>query len=72
MTKVLVTGFIGSFLVPRLIEKELSVTLVDNSSFGKIGNLHIVQHNPNFSFMQGDIKNARAISLRRRHCFEKD
>jgi UDP-glucose 4-epimerase len=57
--KILVTGgagFIGSHLIPLLLEKGYSVTVFDNLSSGKKGNLHAVLSHPNFGFVRGDIR----------------
>ena len=57
--KVLVTGgagFIGSHLVPYLLEKGYSVVVLDNLSNGKLENLNAVLDHPKFSFQQGDIR----------------
>jgi UDP-glucose 4-epimerase len=61
---VLVTGgagFIGSHLVPKLIEKGCSVVVFDNLSSGKKENLSGVQNHPNFKFMLGDIRDKAAM-----------
>ena len=55
---VLVTGgagFIGSHLVPRLLELGYSVTVLDNLSNGKLENLEGVIDHPKFMFQRGDI-----------------
>ena len=55
---VLVTGgagFIGSHLVPRLLELGYSVTVLDNLSTGKLENLNGVLDHPKFMFQRGDI-----------------
>jgi UDP-glucose 4-epimerase len=57
--KVLVTGgagFIGSHLVPYLLEKGYSVVVLDNLSNGKLENLNAVLDHPKFSFQPGDIR----------------
>ncbi len=62
--KILVTGgagFIGSHLVPQLLEKGYSVVVIDNLSSGKMENLYSVQSNPNFLFKLGDIREKNAI-----------
>ena len=56
---VLVTGgagFIGSHLVPRLLELGYSVTVLDNLSTGKLENLNGVLDHPKFMFQRGDIR----------------
>ena len=56
---VLVTGgagFIGSHLVPRLLELGHSVTVLDNLSTGKLENLDGVLDHPKFVFQRGDIR----------------
>ena len=55
---VLVTGgagFIGSHLVPQLLELGHSVTVLDNLSTGKLRNLDGVLNHPKFTFQRGDI-----------------
>jgi len=57
--KVLVTGgagFIGSHLVPQLLELGYSVTVLDNLSSGKLENLNAVLDHPKFTFKCGDIR----------------
>jgi len=64
MKRILVTGgagFIGSNLVPHLIEKGHSVTVLDNLSSGKLENLSTVRNNPNFHFIRGDIQDKAAL-----------
>jgi UDP-glucose 4-epimerase len=56
--KVLVTGgagFLGSHLVPRLLERGHSVTVLDNLSAGKLENLDGVLDHPKLVFQRGDI-----------------
>jgi len=58
LRKVLVTGgagFIGSHLVPCLLESGYSVTVLDNLSNGKMENLNGVLDHPQFTFQRGDI-----------------
>src|SRR5208283_1758150 len=56
---VLVTGgagFIGSHLVPQLLELGHSVIVLDNLSTGKLENLDGVLDHPKFVFQRGDIR----------------
>jgi UDP-glucose 4-epimerase len=56
--RVLVTGgagFIGSHMVPHLLELGLTVTVLDNLSTGKLENLKGSLHNPKFLFYREDI-----------------
>jgi nucleoside-diphosphate-sugar epimerase len=56
---VLVTGgagFIGSHLVPQLLEFGYAVTVLDNLSTGKLENLNGVLDHPKFMFHRGDIR----------------
>ena len=60
--KILVTGgagFIGSNLVGRLLDdnKVSFVRVLDNLSSGNLSNLNSFFSNPNFEFIQGDIRN---------------
>ena len=57
--KVLVTGgagFVGSHLVPQLLEHGYSVTVLDNLSTGKLENLKGTVDYPKFAFKRGDIR----------------
>ena len=57
---VLITGgagFIGSHLVDRIMAKGRPVRVVDNLSTGSLVNLNSWLDNPQFKFIQGDIKN---------------
>ncbi len=58
--RILVTGgagFIGSNLCETLLELGASVTCLDNVSTGKRENLETCLQNPNFTLMEGDIRN---------------
>jgi UDP-N-acetylglucosamine 4-epimerase len=57
--KFLVTGaagFIGSNLVEAILKLGYQVRALDNFSTGKRENTHIFIDNPNFEFIEGDIK----------------
>jgi nucleoside-diphosphate-sugar epimerase len=61
---VLITGgagFIGSNVVPKLLDKDYRVVVLDNLSAGRIENLKRVETHPNFAFKKGDIRNRSAI-----------
>jgi len=65
MVSVLVTGgagFIGSNLVPRLLENKHSVVVLDNLYSGRLENLNSVRDNPGFTFIQGDIRDPAALN----------
>ena len=57
-TKVLVTGaagYIGSTLVPALLERGYAVTAVDNFMYGQ-DSLAAVCYHPAFSLVRGDVR----------------
>ena len=59
-SRVLVTGgagFIGSNLVDALLSQDNEVTVIDNFSTGKPGNLAHVLNHPRFELVVGDIRN---------------
>lgn len=63
--KVLVTGgagFIGSHLVPSLLEKGYSVVVLDNLYSGKLENLKGSRSNPRFGFVHADIRDKQALA----------
>jgi nucleoside-diphosphate-sugar epimerase len=58
MAAVLVTGgagYLGSILVPALLERGFSVTVVDNFMFGQ-DSLAAVCYHPGFSLVRGDVR----------------
>jgi nucleoside-diphosphate-sugar epimerase len=63
MKKVLVTGgagYIGSILVPTLLEKGYEVTVLDTLMFGQST---LLEHciNPRFSFINGDVRDLNLL-----------
>ena len=60
MAKILVTGgagYIGSTLVPALIDRGHDVTVVDNFLFGQTSLAHVCHH-PSFRLVRGDVRSA--------------
>jgi nucleoside-diphosphate-sugar epimerase len=58
MTNVLVTGgagYIGSILVPALLDREFAVAVVDNFMYGQ-DSLAAVCYHPRFSVVRGDVR----------------
>jgi nucleoside-diphosphate-sugar epimerase len=63
--KVLITGgagYIGTSLIPLLIEKKYEVTVYDSLMFNNGDKLLPFISNKNFSFIQGDIRNEEKIT----------
>lgn len=63
MKKVFITGgagYIGTTLVPKLLEKGYEVTVYDSLLYGGDGLMHNFA-NPNFSFVRGDILNKELL-----------
>ena len=61
--KVLVTGgagYIGAVLVPLLLDHGHKVRVLDNLSYGGSSLLPVVR-NPDFEFVQGDVRDLRAM-----------
>ncbi len=57
---ILVTGgagFIGSNLCEVLLENNVNVTCLDNFSTGRRENLEAIKKHPNFTLIEGDIRN---------------
>jgi UDP-N-acetylglucosamine 4-epimerase len=48
-------GFIGSNIVEKLLKSDVSVTVLDNLSTGKLENIEEFRSNPDFNFIKGDI-----------------
>lgn len=62
-TSILVTGgagFIGSNLVERLLSQNNKVTCLDNFATGKRENIAPYLNNPNFTLIEGDIRDLNA------------
>ena len=62
--KALVTGgagFIGSHLCQRLLARGYKVTAVDNLMCGQKKNLREFENNPDFTFVQADIRDRNAL-----------
>ena len=62
--KTLVTGgagFIGSHLCQRLLAHGLEVICVDNLVCGRLKNLDEFKNDPNFNFVQADIRDRNAL-----------
>ncbi|MEP6795811.1 MAG: NAD-dependent epimerase/dehydratase [Saprospiraceae bacterium] len=60
MEKILVTGgagYIGSTLVPKLLEKGYKVTVIDNFYFNNYLSLLACCRNENFDVIEGDVRN---------------
>ncbi|MCY0970999.1 SDR family oxidoreductase [Chryseobacterium wangxinyae] len=63
--KILITGgagFIGSNLCEKLIELGAIVKCLDNFSTGQRENLNSVINNPNFTLIEGDIRNLKTCN----------
>jgi UDP-glucose 4-epimerase len=63
---VLVTGgagFIGRWLVKKLLENENRVWVIDNLSNAKPGNIDEFTGNSNFNFIRADIRNNRLLKI---------
>ena len=65
MTKVLVTGgagYLGSILVPALLDRGFAVTVVDNFMYGQ-DSLAAVCYRPEFSLVRGDVRSLDTMKL---------
>src|SRR5438067_2775761 len=63
MMKVLVTGgagYIGSILVPALLDRGCAVTVLDNFMYGQDG-LAAVCYRPEFSIVRGDVRSLDTV-----------
>src|SRR5919106_2652222 len=62
--KVLVTGgagYIGSILVPTLLDAGFQVTVLDTLAFNQASLLQVCNH-PKFDFIKGDVCNERLMT----------
>jgi nucleoside-diphosphate-sugar epimerase len=63
MTNVLVTGgagYLGSILVPALLDRGFAVTVLDNFMYGQ-DSLAAVCHHPKFEVVRGDVRSSDAM-----------
>jgi UDP-glucuronate decarboxylase len=59
MKRVLVlggAGFLGSNLCSALLDLNFHVQCIDNLSSGSVGNMQILNSNPNFTFLEHDVR----------------
>ncbi len=64
MIRALITGgagFVGSHLAERLLASGYRVTVIDNLSTGRLGNIECLIAHPNFSYAVEDIRNIHVI-----------
>lgn len=69
MLKVLVTGgagYVGTSLIPKLLDKNYIVKVFDNLTFGGDALLPFFRH-PNFEFELGDVRNKKGIEMAARN-----
>ena len=60
MKKILITGgagYVGTTLIPLLLEREYEVTVVDSLIFNNGDRLIPFLSDKNFSFVKGDVRN---------------
>ena len=63
MTNVLVTGgsgYLGSIVVPALLDRGFAVTVIDNFMYGQ-DSLAAVCYNPRFSLVRGDVRSSETM-----------
>jgi nucleoside-diphosphate-sugar epimerase len=56
-------GFIGSYIVDKLLEDDVEVTVLDNLSTGLMENLKQHKHGKNLHFVKGDIRDAEQAKV---------
>jgi len=69
--KALVTGgagFIGSHLAERLLADGNKVVVIDDLSTGSLKNIETFKNKPEFSFVQGDIRDAKLMESLAEQC----
>lgn len=69
--KTLVTGgagFIGSHLAERLLKDGNSVAVIDNLSTGSLKNIEAFRNSREFTFAEGDIRDARLMETLAEQC----
>ena len=54
-------GFVGSNLLPHLLQRDNHVVVFDNFSNGKMENLQDVKDNPNLEIIKGDVRHADEV-----------
>jgi UDP-glucose 4-epimerase len=69
--KIFITGgagFIGSHLSEYLLQQGHDVTALDNLSTGRLDNIRHLMANPNFHFVQDDVRNTPVLNPRVAEC----
>ena len=69
--KALITGgagFIGSHLAERLLRDGEEVTIIDNLSTGRLGNIEPFRHLATLEFVKGDIRDATLVQMLTSRC----
>jgi nucleoside-diphosphate-sugar epimerase len=70
MLKVLITGgagYVGTSLIPQLLDKNYKVKVFDNLTFGGDALLPFFR-NPNFEFEPGDVRNEKELESATKNC----
>lgn len=60
-------GYLGSALVPLLLDRGYRVRVLDSLIFGRVS-LQAVAEHPNFELISGDIRDIRAVVETMKHC----
>jgi UDP-glucose 4-epimerase len=61
-------GFIGSHLAERLLKDGHNVVVIDNLSTGSLRNIESFRSEPEFDFIEGDIRDAQLIEASVKQC----